>query len=194
MTGNIKLVIFDLDGTLVDSALDFDLMREEMGLPKGMPILEELEKISDELEKKRLMDIVLKHELRGAHAAVTFPGVEESLNVLRDYRIKTAILTRNAKTPVEITLAKMSHDFDFVITRDHDVPAKPAPDGLFEICRQLTIPIENSIYVGDYKFDLDAAKAAGMRSVLYAPGPKDFESDATFVIRTFHELLHIISK
>jgi len=39
----LKLVIFDLDGTLLDSPLDFDAIRCEIGLPDGQPILEALE-------------------------------------------------------------------------------------------------------------------------------------------------------
>ena len=43
----IRGIIFDMDGTLVDSRLDYDAIRREMGLPAGMPILEGLEQVPD---------------------------------------------------------------------------------------------------------------------------------------------------
>ncbi|GAB4020651.1 MAG: HAD family hydrolase [Bdellovibrio sp.] len=188
----LKLVIFDLDGTLVDSQLNFDLMREEMGLPKGMPILEELEKIENLDHKKSLTEIVLRHEIEGAHKAQLMPGVEEFLRLIRSRNIKTAILTRNHDLPVEITLKKIPHKFDIVMTRSHYLPPKPNPAGLIEICRLLQTQIDQAIYIGDYKFDLDAAKNAGMKSILYAPTNQVFEDLADLVIRHFDELSQLM--
>ena len=48
----VRGIIFDLDGTLVDSRLDFDAMRHEMGLPTGIPILEGLAAIPDGLDRE----------------------------------------------------------------------------------------------------------------------------------------------
>ena len=61
---NIRGLIFDLDGTLVDSRLDFDLMREEMELPPGR-ILESIAALPAE-RYSQCMAILHRHEVAGA--------------------------------------------------------------------------------------------------------------------------------
>ena len=56
-------MIFDLDGTLVDSGLDFAAIRRDMGLPAGSPILETLDRIPTGLEKDRMLAVLRRHEL-----------------------------------------------------------------------------------------------------------------------------------
>ena len=46
---NFKAFIFDMDGTLVDSFLDFDSMREELNFPKGVPLLEYIESMGERI-------------------------------------------------------------------------------------------------------------------------------------------------
>ena len=67
-------VIYDLDGTLMDSRLDFDAMRDEMGLPPGQPILETLETLESDL-RQRCDEILKRHESKGADLAAPFDGV-----------------------------------------------------------------------------------------------------------------------
>lgn len=62
-----KGVIFDLDGTVVDSKLNFDLMRQEIGIPGNSPILEFLEEQTDPEFVDSAMEIVHRHEAKGAH-------------------------------------------------------------------------------------------------------------------------------
>src|SRR5947209_11992044 len=71
-------VIFGLDGTLVDSGLDFDLMRQEMQLPAGMMILEAMSKLS-ETRASECREILARHEWEGAQRATLMPGVVEFL-------------------------------------------------------------------------------------------------------------------
>ena len=72
----IRGVIFDLDGTLADSRLDFVAMRHEMELPPDVPILEALTRL-DPLHADRCRAILHRHELAGAERAVLLPGVAE---------------------------------------------------------------------------------------------------------------------
>lgn len=192
MLNNCDLIIFDLDGTIVDSALDFDAMRAEMGLQKGRPILEELEKLKADPLIQKYWDIVEKHELDGAMKATLMPGIDKLLDIIRTKKLKSAILTRNCQKAVDITLAKIPHTFDLVISRNHDLRPKPYPDGLLSICAKLNSNIAQSVYIGDYLFDLEAARAAQMKSVLYAPETKTFESYADYVIRHFDEIIELL--
>jgi HAD superfamily hydrolase (TIGR01509 family) len=171
----LKLAIFDLDGTLVDSSLNFNEMRNEMGLPEGEPILEYLAGLSDQNERERLMQIVHRYEWEGALRATVYPGVGEFLKWLNSQGITTAILTRNSAKVCMHSLTLFPHFFSTILTRDDDFAPKPKPDGLWEIARRHNIEWHESIYIGDYLFDLEAAKAAGMTGVLFGQRVRHFD-------------------
>jgi len=77
----IRGVIFDLDGTLVDSGLDFDLMRQEMQLPEGLSLLEAIDQL-DDARAAECREILARHEWAGADQAHLMPGVREFLSQL----------------------------------------------------------------------------------------------------------------
>ena len=73
---SVKGVVFDLDGTLVDSSLDFDAMRRDMGLALDSSILEEVERMGG-IRAERCRKILERHELEGARRAVLIRGGRE---------------------------------------------------------------------------------------------------------------------
>lgn len=179
--------IFDLDGTLVDSALDFPALNAELGLEADEPILESIARW--DLQKQIWgHEIVHKHELRGAEVSVMMPGVLDFLQILEKNRKPKAIFTRNSRKVALATLAKHGLNFPLVVTRD-DAPPKPLPDGLHLIQRNFGIPAEKILYVGDYLFDLQAGRAAQMPTALYLPNAPDFSTEgASFHFSHFREL------
>src|SRR5215211_479337 len=113
----IKGIVFDLDGTLVDSRLDFDAMRREMDLPPDMPILEGLARLNAE-HAGRCRTILQRHEFEGAQRAALLPGVSELLAAIEARGIRRAIATRNSRSITAATLAKVGVEFELVFTRD----------------------------------------------------------------------------
>lgn len=166
---HIRGMVFDLDGTLIDSALDFDLIRHDMGLPRGRPILEALAEVPEGPAKDDMRAVLRIHELAGADRATLFPGVSDVLHFLREQAIPTAILTRNSRESTDRVLERLSLRFDQVLTRE-DAPPKPDPTGLITICERWQHAPAMVPFCGDYRFDLEAGRAAGMPTVLYAPG------------------------
>ena len=77
-----RAVIFDLDGTLTEPVLDFDAMRAEIGLPRGLPILEQLEQL-DAGERARAEAIMLRHERAAIAQATLADGCADLLGHLR---------------------------------------------------------------------------------------------------------------
>src|SRR5207253_136027 len=130
----IKGVVFDLDGTLVDSRLDFDAMRREMELPPEEPILEALARL-DPRQAERCNAILHRHELEGAERAVLLPGAGELVATLHERGVRLAIATRNSRRITELSLAKLSLPIDNLFTRD-DGPVKPDPWAAQEACRR----------------------------------------------------------
>jgi phosphoglycolate phosphatase len=160
----IRGVVFDLDGTLVDSQLDFDAMRREMELPPNLPILEALATLPSH-HATRCRDILHRHELAGAERAVLLPGAGELLAVLHGRGVRVAIATRNSRHITLATLGKLGLTIDLVLTRD-DGPVKPDPWAVRHACERWELAAAEVIVVGDFRFDVECGRAAGCRTVL----------------------------
>jgi HAD superfamily hydrolase (TIGR01549 family) len=167
-------VIFDLDGTLVDSGLDFDAMRREMQLPTRQPILEAIAALPT-AQAERCWKILHRHEREGAARARPMPHVEALLALLAQRGLRRAVLTRNSREAAEGCLQRLSTPFDLLLSRE-DAPPKPDPLGIFKICRAWALHPREVAMVGDFRFDLEAARHAGTRAVLYTQGqsPEDW--------------------
>jgi HAD superfamily hydrolase (TIGR01509 family) len=182
-----KGYFFDLDGTLVDSKLDFDQMREAIGIPNGEPILEYLEKHPDPEFIKRGHELVRHFELIGAQAATWIPGARELLEKLNKANIPVAILTRNSREVTQLTVDSLDIPISYFLTRDDCLP-KPHPEGLHLLAKYFSLSANNTVYIGDYLFDLQTAKAAGVTAALYTGGTSSpYANDADLVIDCFIE-------
>lgn len=160
----IRGIIFDLDGTLADSQLDFEAMRHEMGLAPSSPILEAVAQLPAD-KQQHCHAILHRHELAGAHRATLLPGAAELLDELARRALPIAIVTRNSKPVAQATLEKLGINACPVITRE-DGPVKPDPWGASEIIRQWKFDPATIVMIGDWIFDIACGHAAGTRTVL----------------------------
>jgi HAD superfamily hydrolase (TIGR01509 family) len=186
----IRGVIFDLDGTLVDSRLDFPAMRREIGLPPDNPVLEGVLALNG-LAAARAWEIVERHERAGAETATVMAGVPELLDELRRRAIQTAVVTRNGRAFARDTLRRLELPIELVMTRD-DAPPKPNPAALLHVLKTWKLAGPSAAMVGDFRFDLEAGRAAGMRTVLYSAETSEGELTlwrplADFVVPSFVE-------
>lgn len=186
MSSPIRGIIFDLDGTLVDSGLDFEAIRRDMGLPTRTPILEALARTPPGPDLERMLAVLHSHELRSAEQATLFDGAVEFLQWIDHRQIPRAILTRNSRICTDLVLDRLGLQFSCVLTRE-DAPPKPDPAGLLDICRQWSLPPCEVAFCGDYLFDLQAGRSAGMHTILYSPGDlPEFADQADHIVRHFH--------
>src|SRR5439155_18531007 len=160
----IRGIVFDLDGTLVDSRLDFAAMRREMELPPDQPILEALARLDPE-RAEHCHAILHRHELDGAERAVLLPGAAELLAILHSGGIRQAIATRNSLRITDATMKKLGLSVDLVLTRD-DGPVKPDPWPVVHACERWQLSPAEVVVIGDYRFDVECGHAAGCRTVL----------------------------
>ncbi len=163
---SIRGLIFDLDGTLVDSSLDFEQMRREMGLPPESPLLESLAKMSA-ADAERCHAILQRHEGAGAERAVLMPGVAAFLTEAATRGIRCAVFTRNGREVARRTLERLGLRFEIVVARE-DAPIKPDPAGIRAICKSWELSPDEVAMVGDYRFDIIAGRQAGVKTVCYA--------------------------
>ncbi len=163
--------VFDLDGTLTVAAHDFDAIRDELGLPSGEPILESLARLSP-TEAAPLHARLTVIEAEIAERARPQPHARETLSALRERGVRLGILTRNKRSLAFISLraAGLGGLFDDadVLGRDEAAP-KPSPEGLQLLLSRWAVPGDDAVMVGDYLFDLQAGRAAGMATVHFDP-------------------------
>lgn len=180
-----QAILFDLDGTLVDTRLDFAALRRELGFPDGIGVLEHLAALDDPGPARAVID---RHEMAGADAATWIDGAEQILHILRERGVPTAILTRNSRAAVARTDAVLGLPVDLILTREDCAP-KPDPEGLLIIARRLGLDPAETLYVGDFVYDLQAARNAGMAAGLLLNGGNDqFRELADVVVQRLTEL------
>lgn len=160
--------VFDMDGTLTLAVHDFPAIKRALDIPEDDDILHHLAALpADEAAGKRAW--LLEHERELAYAASPAPGARELLHALRDRGCRLGVLTRNAHELALVTLQAvgMGDCFasDDILGRD-EAPPKPHPGGLLHLAQKWGIAPQELVMVGDYRFDLECAKAAGARSVL----------------------------
>jgi len=190
----IRGVIFDLDGTLVDSGLDFPLIRREMGLPVGMPILEGLAEIPPGERLDECLRVLNRHEREAAERATLMPGAGELLDSLTARNIAQAVLTRNSRLCSSRMLQRLGMTIPCVLTRE-DAPPKPDPAGLLKICSIWEAHVTEVIFMGDYLHDINCGRNAGMRTILFAPNEiPHYSLLADFCVSSFAEAACLIDR
>ncbi len=178
------VIIFDLDGTLVDTfefhynsfkdtfkLYGIEFRREELEEMFGMDA-EEIAKIIFERNGKRVGEDDIKrffekkYEIMGKYKELIKlkEGVKEMLEYLKG-KYKLAILSNSKRRDVEFILEAVGIKgfFDVIVSADDVGKRKPNPEGILKILKILGIPKENSIYVGDKEIDEETARRAGVK-------------------------------
>ncbi len=161
----IKGVIFDLDGTLVESSLNFAQMRLDIGCPPHQDLLSFIDAITCLHQKARAQKVILQHELDDAQNANWLKVGKRMVDMVQAHKLPMAIVTRNCCEATAIKLANNNIPIDYVLTRE-DAPAKPDPTALLMVANTWQLPPEDCLYVGDFIYDQQAAENAGMQWLL----------------------------
>ncbi len=156
-----------MDGTLTVSAHDFEHIRNELGLAPEAPILEALNAMPAE-QAVPLWKQLNELEFYYAGRASVMEGANELLQRLHDDGCRLAILTRNTMPVVRQTLdaCRLAHFFpvDHILDRDACIP-KPSPDGVRQLLEFWQASADDTVMVGDFRYDLEAGRAAGVATV-----------------------------
>jgi pyrophosphatase PpaX len=174
------VVLFDLDGTVVDSGamilasfrhatktvLDREMSDAELMAAVGTPLQEQMRLIDAE-RAEELVETYRAHNEPLHEALEPCAGVLEALQQLRDDGRRLGIVTAKRRTTVELAFAvlPLRHYFDIVLAAEDTNRHKPAPDPLLIALDRLDAAREEAAYVGDSPFDVAAAKAAGVFAV-----------------------------
>lgn len=189
---DVDAVLFDLDGTLLDTIADLhaaaNRMLDELGRPqrsldevrrfvgKGIPKLVERCLADPDLSDTDFacaVDVFRRHyrETNGRHSR-PYPSVVETLAMLYDRGLPMGVVTNKARDFTEPLLsdAGLAGYFGAVVCGDTLAHKKPAPDMLVHACALLGVPVARSLMVGDSANDAQCARAAGCPVLLMTYG------------------------
>jgi phosphoglycolate phosphatase len=177
----IRLIAFDLDGTLIDSRRDIvDSANELLGRYQRPPLPADqvagmvgegarllISRVLAAAEVTAPLDEALTgfleiYDRRLVDHTRPYPGVEDTLHALTAAGCRLAVLTNKPRDPAVRILQHfgLMDLFVAVIGGDSDLPRKPDPGNLLALCEQTDIPAADSLIVGDSWVDIETARNA----------------------------------
>ena len=166
----LKAVLFDMDGTIYDSGLDWKAIREEMGMPRdGRSISDQLATSPPELRERGLR-ILHRVESEGAANGSLIDGAGEIVSMLHAHGVKCALITNNSRASLDAVMAKHPLAFDLFLTRE-DGPMKPAPELFLQALDAFGVQPADAVAIGDAHLDAVAAFRAGLSGMILVASP-----------------------
>lgn len=183
-----RVILFDLDGTLIDSVPDIAASANQLLAREGLNALtvdevramigHGIRMLTKRIYAARGQDLddeALDYKtsiMSGIYAenltvlTTVYPGVRETLAHYRAAGAKLAVVTNKPQAATETILNAfgLADSFDLVVG-DHGLPRKPEPDMLFHAVKRLGATPADAIMVGDSPADIESARAAGIPSV-----------------------------
>lgn len=218
MERDIKLVIFDFDGTLADTKeniiLTFQMTMKELGVEIksrqecaatiGLTLEDAFKVLYPGMaaEKYALLRDTYRRifkENRKILVPGLFPEVMETLEELqrRGYLMSIASSRQSPSLQSFLEDMKIAHLFEYAVGGDNVEHPKPAPDAVLQILRHYNLSAEEAFVVGDMPFDINMATNAGVKSCGVTWGNADAaqlkESGANYIIDKMSQLLEILN-
>ena len=210
----LKIIIFDLDGTLVDSSVDItNSLNYAMG-PYGIgkiTVEETIGLVGEGLT--RLIEKVLGNERAALVPEVLdrfiayysehlvdftrpYRGVPETLERLGNYR--KAVISNKREFLSRELLARLglAKYFDIILGSDSAEEKKPSPKPVIKVLESFSVGPDEAVIVGDSNYDIDAGKAAGTKTIAVSYGYREVGllKGADFIIGDITELLQVLAE
>ena len=197
---HIQAMLFDLDGTLIDSAPDLGAAADKLRTDRGLPSLpldlyrplagagaRGMLKVAFDMDASHPdYDTLREAFFRNYEAAMTertyaFDGIAELLQALQDKGLRWGVVTNKSSRFTEPLTAAMPlfASARAIVSGDTTPHAKPHPEPLFEAARRLGVDPARCVYVGDDERDIVAGLAAGMGTVAATYGYLGQQTDVS---------------
>ena len=208
----IDTIIFDLDGTLLNTLEDLmdsvNFALERQGFPlrnieeirsfvgNGIRLLVE-RAVPQEIVGTDTFEVCFKdfndyYKVHMEDKTAPYDGINEMLKNIKKAGFKTAIVTNKVDYAAQELCNRLFPEIDLVVGSVDDRPNKPAPDGAFYAIDTLGSKAENTIFVGDADTDILTAKNAGLPSIGVLWGFRDREiieaEGAEYIVETVNDL------
>ena len=214
----MKIIVFDLDGTLLNSLEDLadsaNWVLEQHGFPThpvdayryfvGDGVRKLIERIlpHEERTEARIeqcrQEFVAYYKVHMEDKTSVYEGITELLVELKNRGLKIAVATNKVHIAVKPLMEKYFPEirFDSMIGQREGVPVKPAPQIMFDILRETGCEPSEALHVGDTATDMQLAHNAGVTPVGvlwgYRPLEELQEAGAKFIIEKPEELLRLV--
>ncbi|SEP91813.1 pyrophosphatase PpaX [Virgibacillus subterraneus] len=208
---NIHTILFDLDGTLIDTneliissfmhtfeQYGRELSRREAIEFIGPPLRDTFHQVDPD-QVEAMVETYREHNLYHHDNYVTaFPNVVETIDQLQKKNFKLGIVTTKMNRTVEMGLkvTGLSNYFETIITLDDVVHAKPHPEPVLKAMQELEASADSTLMVGDNHHDIDAGKNAGVQTAGVAWSLKGKEKlseyKPTYMLDDMRDLLKIL--
>jgi pyrophosphatase PpaX len=206
-------VLFDLDGTLVDSGaiilasfkhaartvLARDVEEEQIAALVGGSNLHDQMRVLSPAHVDELVRVYREHNRPLHDELEAFDGVEELMQTLSDQGRKLGIVTAKGRQTVDLAFAVLSLEryFDAVVTADMTDRHKPDPAPVLKALELLETEPGDAAFVGDSPYDIVAGKAAGVFTVAVSwgkihPEERLLEAGADILVHSPKELLDVL--
>ena len=208
----IKLVIFDLDGVLVNHfplaikciykvieelnlpPLDKKFLKNnssldiktgfELAYPKFKNLADDVNRVYEEKYIKNIKELNL------------LSNAKKVLDELKNKGLKICIMTQKSRRLTEETIKLLNFSFDFIITADEIKNSKPDPKPILRILKNFDIKHEEAIFVGDTPEDIEQGGNANLKTIIVATGMYSKEElkkhNPDYLIEDLIEVLDII--
>lgn len=204
---NYQAVLYDLDGTFLDTALDLggalnqllcEHGHEPIAMEKIRPVASHgargllalgfnmaPDHVNYEPLRQQYLDIYAE---RISRDTIAFDGINQSLTYLDTHQIPWGIVTNKPAFLTQPLMEKLGYwqQTPCIVSGDTTAKAKPSPLPLYHACELLNIAPEHCLYVGDAQRDIEAGKNAGMDTVLACYGYISEDDDIDGWNATYH--------
>ncbi|WP_430791020.1 pyrophosphatase PpaX [Virgibacillus flavescens] len=207
----IHTILFDLDGTLIDTNeliiasffhtfehYNLPITREEILPFIGPSLKDTFDKVSPD-NSAEMVQTYRKHNLHHHDSYVeAYPYVIETLKRLREENIKIGIVTTKMRTGVNmgLKLVGLEELVDTVVTLDDVTHAKPHPEPIYMAMKELGADPSTTLMVGDNYHDIEAGQNAGVQTAGVAWSIKGRETLAklnpTYMLEDMRDLYSIV--
>lgn len=218
----MNLVIFDLDGTLVEFRYRFaeaktgvlDLLAS-LGISLSAdavyrPTQDIFDEVAFQVKKRgslnldevmaRVNDLIDLYEMEAATSTTIFEETKSVLEVLKKNGVKTALVTNNGRKATEFMLRRfhLKGYFDIIVTRNDGLRLKPYPDGIHWVLNKVGVSGHKTLFVGDSPIDVKAGRAAGvivaaLKSSFFK-SLSDFEIKPDYLLDRLSDILLLIRR
>ncbi len=159
-------ILFDWDGVIADTHLDFNGVRQRFYGGRRAMLIEDAHALPAD-EREALMRELERLEMEGAAVAEPVPGIGNILKWVETQGIPWAVVSRNCRASIVAAAERIGVALPPIVrTRDDEGALKPDPRALTETCAALGVEPAQTLFVGDFIYDMIGARRAGMRGVL----------------------------
>ncbi|TPV43491.1 HAD family hydrolase [Bacillus dicomae] len=206
----MKEIIFDIDGTMLDTekAVLYSLQRtlrdegmnyslEKLHFALGIPGVAALQEIGVE-NIKAVHEKWIRNMADFKNEITVFKGIAEVIEIVSSYKVRTGIVTSKTRQEFidDFQPFGLHSYFEHSICVEDTMKHKPHPEPLVTCLKRLNIDAQEAIYIGDSVYDLQCAKQAGAKFGLALWGAKTkkgFE-EADYIFQTPHEILSLVKR